>query len=106
MTIDEAIKYEKAEIKGERQLYDNGGFAEYHEQLVKWLEELKIYKESNISIKNYQQGRADAYEEASDGIDRLATFYAGDKDGNPITPKMLIKDDVMKVLETLKEQKE
>lgn len=35
MTIDEAIEFEKAGIKGERQLYNNGGFVEYHEQLVK-----------------------------------------------------------------------
>lgn len=53
----------------------------------------------------FEDIRANAYEEASDEIDRLATFYAGDKDGNPITPKMLKKDDVMKVLKQLGEKK-
>lgn len=50
-----------------------------------------------------KQIRADAIEEMFSKIDELAIYYAGDKDGNPITPKMLVKEDVIKLLEQLKQ---
>lgn len=37
-------------------------------------------------------------------IDKLTVYYAGDKEGNPITPKMLKKEDVIKLLEQLKKE--
>ena len=52
----------------------------------------------------YQQGRADAIEEMFSKIDKLTVYYAGDKDGNAITPKMLVKEGVIKLLEQLKSQ--
>lgn len=48
--------------------------------------------------------KADAIEEMFSKIDKLTVYYAGDKDGNAITPKMLVKEDVIKLLEQLKEQ--
>lgn len=76
MTVDEAIEFEKESIKGERQMFADGGSAWYHEQLVKWLEELKDYRNKNklvvkVDVMNipelrekineaYNQGRADA----------------------------------------------
>ena len=53
----------------------------------------------------YEQGKADAIDEGISKIDKLTTYYAGDKEGNAITPKVVIKEDVIKVLEQLKEQK-
>lgn len=49
--------------------------------------------------------KADAIDECISKIDELATYYAGDKEGNAITPKVVIKEDAIKVLEQLKEQK-
>ena len=48
--------------------------------------------------------RADAIDEMFSKMDKLTVYYAGDKDGNAITPKMLVKEDVIKLLEQLKEK--
>lgn len=85
MTLDEAIIH--AREVAEEQLRRSGKCtvdddmcdkfssclkcAEEHEQLAEWLEELKIYKESNISIKNYQQGRADGIDECIELIAKI-----------------------------------
>lgn len=80
-------------------------------QVAKWLEELKAIKEGVVFYSNRPiedivlEARADAIEECISKIDKLTTYYAGDKEGNAITPKMVIKEDVIKELEQLKEQK-
>lgn len=45
--------------------------------------------------------KTDAIDGCISKIDELPTYYAGDKKGNAITPKMLIKEDVIKVLKQL-----
>ena len=49
--------------------------------------------------------RADVIDKCISNIDKLTTYYAGDKEGNALTPKVVIKEDVIKVLEQLKEQR-
>lgn len=73
MTIDEAIAHAREVANNE----SCEKCAKEHEQLAEWLEELKIYKESNISVKTYQQGRADAIEEYKIA---LHTKYKENKD--------------------------
>lgn len=50
------------------------------------------------------KGRAEAIEEVLTQINEITTFYCGDKEGNSITPKMIVKDEVIKVIEQLKEK--
>lgn len=56
-----------------------------------------------IIVKNI---KADAIDECISKINELVVYYAGDKEGNAITPKVVIKEDAIKVLEQLKEQRD
>lgn len=60
---------------------------------------------SNWLDNHDKQIRADEIEECISKIDKLTTYYAGDKEGKAITPKVVIKEEVIKVLEQLKEHK-
>lgn len=64
---------------------------------------IKAFTENEL-IEYKAKIRAEVIDECISKIDKLTTYYAGDKEGNAITPKMVIKEDVIKELEQLKEQ--
>ena len=111
MTIDEAIKQAREVAKESREEAMNAFFppyadecescAEEHEQLVNWLEELKIFKEKFAEILLYDHELAERkiYEKAyNDAIDDFTKKIAGygtyDDYGNII--------DVLEIAEELK----
>lgn len=69
-----------------------------------WDKKIERLEEKIELEEAYEQGRADAINECISKIDKLTTYYAGDKEGKAITPKVVIKEEVIKVLEQLKEQ--
>lgn len=79
MTIDEAIAHAREVATNE----SCEKCAEEHEQLAKWLEELKIFQElypdtdvKSSLQKNYQQGRVDAIEECIKFVDEWDSVIA------------------------------
>ena len=100
LTIDEAIAREKqlAEV-----------WSEEHEQIAKWLEELKTLKENSISkeafekmkSKSYQYGYRQGYAKAFDDVLKLPkyTFYDTSKEFMNIRIDAISIDDILKLKE-------
>ena len=94
MTIDEAIKLE-------RQVE--------HEQIAKWLEELKTLKNNSISkeafekmkSKAYNYGRRQGYSKAIDDVLKLPkyTFYDSSNEFMNIRIDAISIDDILKLKE-------
>ena len=121
MTIDEVIARERQ--AAEEQRCHIGTFddeyskkceiwAEEHEQIAKWLEELKVlkeYKENSISkeafekmkSKSYQYGYRKGYAKAIDDILKLPkyTFYDTSKEFMNIRIDAISIEDILKLKE-------
>lgn len=99
MTIDEAIKLERQEE---------------HEQIAKWLEELKTLKENSISkeafekmkSKSYKYGYRQAYSKAIDDILKLPkyTIYDSSNEFMNIRIDAISIDDILKLKETINDK--
>lgn len=85
MTIDEAIKiekhYGKKDKKALEKLQEDFPMIEgimdnnLHEQLAEWLEELKIYKECNISKANFSMGYNKAIDDFAEALKKYYQCY-------------------------------
>ena len=105
LTIDEAIAREKqlAEI-----------WSEEHEQIAKWLEELKELKDNSISkeafekmkSKSYQYGYRQGYANAIDDVLKLPkyAFYDTSKEFMNIRIDAISIEDILKLKEKTNEQ--
>ena len=124
MTIDEAI--EKERQLAERNLifldsdelvqksYDTYLRAEYHEQIVMWLEELKVIKENSISkeafekmkSKSYQYGYRKGHDEAINKVLELPkyTHYDTSNEFMNIRIDSISIEDILKLKEKTNEQ--
>ena len=91
MTIDEAIAHAKEKAEKNRKaeamfLRDDliwnakqeHKLAEEHEQLAEWLEELKIFKECNISKINFENGYNKAIDDFAEKLHDLCGFEIDD----------------------------
>ena len=98
--------------------YDTYLRAEYHEQIVMWLEELKVLKENSISKEafeqmkskahnhGYRQGYAKAIDEFAEEAIKIV-YDSNDRDRNP-QPRDMVADihyKLMDLAKLLKEQK-
>ena len=109
LTIDEAIKLER-EIS-EDQIDRICDFE--HEQIAKWLEELKTLKENSISkeafekmkSKAYQYGYRQGYAKAIDDVLKLPkyTFYDTSKEFMNIRIDAISIEDILKLKEKTNE---
>ena len=89
--------------------------AEYHEQIVMWLEELKVLKENSISkeafekmkSKSYQYGYRKGYAKAIDDVLKLPkyTFYDTSKEFMNIRIDAISIEDILKLKEKTNEQR-
>ena len=77
MTIDEAI----IELKSENGYYANNGMvdvAEFNTEIIRWLEELKMYREAERTLDNaYNNGYNKAIDDFSNEIDKYIERYDG-----------------------------
>ena len=126
MTIDKAIVRERELSEGNlilldfdelvQKSYDTYLRAEYHEQLVMWLEELKVLKENSISkeafekmkSKSYQYGYRKGYAKAIDDFSEKAikiVYDSNDRDRNP-QPRDMVADIHYKLMDLSKLLKE
>ena len=123
MTIDEAIALERQVAEEQR---DHIGtwddeyskkcevWAEEHEQIAKWLEELKALKDNSISkeafekmkSKSYQYGYRQGYAKAIDDVLNLQkyTFYDTSKEFMNIRIDAISIEDILKLKEKANEQ--
>ena len=95
--------------------YDTYLRAEYHEQIVMWLEELKVLKENSISkeafekmkSKSYQYGYRKGYAKAIDDVLKLPkyTFYDTSKEFMNIRIDAISIEDILKLKEKTNEQR-
>ena len=104
LTIDEAIAREKqlAEV-----------WSEEHEQIAKWLEELKALKDNSISkeafekmkSKAYKKGYRQGYAKAIDDVLKLPkyTFYDTSKEFMNIRIDAISIEDILKLKEKTNE---
>ena len=123
LTIDEAIELERQAAK--EQIDRIGTFddeyskkcevwAEEHEQIAKWLEELKTLKDNSISkeafekmkSKSYQYGYRQGYAKAIDDVLKLQkyTFYDTSKEFMNIRIDAISIEDILKLKEKTNEQ--
>ena len=117
LSIDEAIALERQ--VAERNLilldsdelvqksYDTYLRAEYHEQIVMWLEELKVLKENSISkahCHGYRQGYAKAIDEFAEKAIKIV-YDSNDRDRNP-QPRDMVADIHYKLMDLAKLLKE
>ena len=126
LSIDEAIALERQ--VAERNLilldsdelvqksYDTYLRAEYHEQIVMWLEELKVLKENSISKEafekmkskahrhGYRQGYAKAIDEFAEKAIKIV-YDSNDRDRNP-QPRDMVADIHYKLMDLAKLLKE
>ena len=126
LSIDEAIVLERQ--VAERNLilldsdelvqksYDTYLRAEYHEQIVMWLEELKVLKENSISKEafekmkskahrhGYRQGYAKAIDEFAEKAIKIV-YDSNDRDRNP-QPRDMVADIHYKLMDLAKLLKE
>ena len=122
LSIDEAIVLERQ--VAERNLilldsdelvqksYDTYLRAEYHEQIVMWLEELKVLKENSISKEafekmkskahrhGYRQGYAKAIDEFAEKAIKIV-YDSNDRDRNP-QPRDMVADIHYKLMDLAK----
>ena len=108
MTIDEAITLERQVAKD---LIDRMCTFE-HEQIAKWLEELKELKENSISkeafekmkTRAYKKGHRQGYNKAIDDVLKLPkyTFYDTSKEFMNIRIDAISIEDILKLKETNK----
>ena len=126
MTIDKAIVRERELSEGNlilldfdelvQKSYDTYLRAEYHEQIVMWLEELKVLKENSISkeafekmkSKSYQYGYRKGYAKAIDDFSEKAikiVYDSNDRDRNP-QPRDMVADIHYKLMDLAKLLKE
>ena len=127
MTIDEAIARERQ--AAEEQRCHIGTFddeyskkceiwAEEHEQIAKWLEELKVlkeYKDNSVSkeafekmkSKSYQYGYRQGYAKAIDDVLKLPeyTFYDINNEFMNIRIDAISIEDILKLKEKTNEQR-
>ena len=108
LSIDEAIALERQQAKDRRNEHYTFGIqkskeaAEEHEQLAKWLEELKAYREIGTveECKNSVLDIQKAYNKAIDDFvhecDKHCEFYSGKN-------KNITREDILKIAEQLKE---
>lgn len=99
MTIDEAIKLERQEE---------------HEQIAKWLEELKVLKENSISkeafekmkSKAYNYGRRQGYAKAIDDALKLPKYSIYDMSNEFMNIRIdaISIDDILKLKETINDK--
>lgn len=91
MTIDEAIKiekhYGKKDKKALEKLQEDFPMIEgimdnnLHEQIAEWLEELKVYKECNISKANFSMGYNKAIDDFASRMKKdIGRYVHGDYD--------------------------
>ena len=118
MSIDEAIARERELSEGNlilldfdelvQKSYDTYLCAEYHEQIVMWLEELKVLKENSISkeafekmkSKSHRHGYRQGYSKAIDDFAKFAnTMPTVETEDGTIRPMWLEE-----MAERLKEQ--
>ena len=96
MTIDEAIKLERQEE---------------HEQIAKWLEELKTLKENSISkeafekmkSKAYNYWRRQGYNKAIDDVLKLPKYTIYDSSNEFMNIAISI-EDILKLKETINDK--
>lgn len=100
MTIDEAI--ENFRYDAEQNKVDGDfSFASDNEQVSKWLEELKAYREQHQALCDAYSVHTvgDIYDKAIDdfirAVDKHCVYYAGEC-------KNLTRDDLLKIAEDLK----
>ena len=124
MTIDEAIALERQ--AAEEQRCHIGTFddeyskkceiwAEEHEEIAKWLEELKVLKENSISkeafekmkSKAYKKGHRQGYAKAIDDVLKLPKykFYDTSKEFMNIRIDAISIEDILKLKEKTNEQR-
>ena len=100
MTIDEAINHAK-EVASELKRKSGLCVQNEHEQLAKWLEELKAYREQHQALCDAYSVHTveDIYDKAVDDfirtVDKHCGYYAGEC-------KNLTRDDLLKIAEDLK----
>lgn len=118
LSIDEAIALERQVAKEQRDRIDTWDdeyskkcevWAEEHEQIAKWLEELKTLKENSISkeafekmkSKAYQYGYRQGYAKAIDDVLKLPkyTFYDTSKEFMNIRIDAISIEDILKLKE-------
>ena len=123
MSIDEAIVLERQAAKEQRDrigTFDDEYskkcevWAEEHEQLANWLEELKALKDNSISkeafekmkSKSYQYGYRQGYSKAIDDVLKLPkyTFYDSSKEFMNIRTDAISIDDILKLKETINDK--
>ena len=125
MTIDEAIARERQEAKEQRDYigtFDDEYskmcevWAEEHEQIANWLEELKELKENSISKEafekmkskahnhGYRQGYAKAIDEFAEEAIKIV-YDSNDRDRNP-QPRDMVADIHYKLMDLAKLLKE
>ena len=124
LSIDEAIARERQEAKEQRDYigtFDDEYskmcevWAEEHEQIAKWLEELKAlkeYKDNSVSkeafekmkSKSYQYGYRKGYAKAIDDVLKLPkyTFYDTSKEFMNIRIDAISIEDILKLKEQSK----
>lgn len=118
MTIDEAIVLERQQAKEQRDhigTFDDEYskkcevWAEEHEQIAKWLEELKTLKDDSVSkeafekmkSKSYQYGYRQGYAKAMDDVLKLQkyTIYDSSNEFMNIRIDAISIDDILKLKE-------
>ena len=123
MTIDEAIELERQVAKEQRDhigTFDDEYskkcevWAEEHEQIANWLEELKTLKDNSISkeafekmkTRAYKKGHRQAYNKAIDDVLKLPkyTFYDTSNDFMNIRIDAISIEDILKLKEKTNEQ--
>ena len=116
MTIDEAIARERQQAEEQRShigTWDDEYskkcevWAEEHEQIAKWLEELKALKDNSISkeafekmkSKSYQYGYRQGYSKAIDDVLKLPkyTFYDTSNEFMNIRIDAISIEDILKL---------
>ena len=126
LSINEAIARERELSEGNlilldsdelvQKSYDTYLRAKYHEQIVMWLEELKVLKENSISKEafeqmkskahnhGYRQGYAKAIDEFAEKAIKIV-YDSNDRDRNP-QPRDMVADIHYKLMDLAKLLKE